>query len=478
MSGFGRDLLAEWTKLRSVRGWALTLLAAVVLTVLVGLLAAGASGTDANASGQWVAGPNGRSVVDDFRFVHQPLAGDGSVTARVASQDAPLDGAMAGLMIKDGTRSGASFAAVAVTSGQGVRLLADFTVDRVVAEDTAPRWLRLTRSGSSVTAHESADGSDWHDVGTVEVPGLPATAEVGLFVNSPPEVVLGRAAGSTSVGERATISTATFDSVSLGSGWTRDEWDIDVVSRPLAKEGPLVPDRTAEVGGVFTVSGWGAIAVDEPDDDPVGIGLTGFFVGLTAIAALGVLFVTSEYRRGMIRTTFAVNPRRGRVLAAKATVLGATTFAAGLVAALVAFVTTQPILRDRGFAPPTFATVSLTDWPVLRAVVGSAAFLALIALFGLGLGTILRRSAGAITVTVVLVLLPSIVGTFLPLSAAKALMLATPAAGFAIQRAKEPTDTLVEPWAAIGPWTGLGVLCLYTAAALGVAFWSLRRRDA
>jgi regulation of enolase protein 1 (concanavalin A-like superfamily) len=478
MSGFGRDLLAEWTKLRSVRGWALTLLATVVLTVLVGLLAATGSGTDVNASGQYLIGPTGRSVVDDFRFVHQPLSGDGSVTARVSSQDASRDGALAGLMIKDGTRSGASFAAVAVSSGQGVRLLADFTVDRIAAADTAPRWLRLTRSGAAVTAHESADGSDWRAVGTVEVPGLPATAEVGLFVNSPPEVTLERAAGSTSVGERATTSTATFDSVSLGSGWSHGQWAVDVVARPLAKRGPIAPDATAEADGVFTVTGWGAIAVTEPDDDPVGIGLTGFFVGLTAVAALGVLFVTSEYRRGMIRTTFAVNPRRGRVLAAKATVLGATTFAAGLVAALVAYATTQPILRDRGFAPPAFAPVSLTDWPVLRAVVGAAAFLALVALFGLGLGTVLRRSAGAITATVALVLLPAIVGTFLPLSAAKALMLATPAAGFAIQRAKEPTDTLVEPWAAIGHWTGFGVLFLYTAAALGVGFWSLRRRDA
>ncbi len=477
MSGFARDLLAEWTKLRSVRAWVLALVASIVLTVLVGLLASSGSGTDVNASGEYVTGPGGRTVVDDFRFVHQPLTGDGSITARVVSQDAPQAGAQAGLMIKDGTRSGASFAAVAVASGQGVRLLADFTVDRAVGTDTTPRWLRLTRSGRSVTAFESADGTAWRDVGTVVVPGLPATVEVGLYVNSPPEVVKERSAGSTSVGERSTTSTATFDTVTLGSGWTQGRWESDIVSRSIGKLG-VGPAATTEADGVFTVSGSGAIGPDEPDDDPVGIGLAGFFVGLTAIAALGVLFVTSEYRRGMIRTTFAVNPRRGRVLAAKVVVLGGTAFAAGLVASLVAFALTQPMLRDKGFGPPAFQHASLADWPVLRAVVGSAAFLALVALFGLGLGTILRRSAGAITITVVLMLLPAIVGTFLPMPAAKALVLATPAAGFAIQRAKEPTDTLVEPWAAIGPFTGFGVLCLYTAAALGVAFWSLRRRDA
>jgi hypothetical protein len=57
-------------------------------------------------------------------------------------------------------------------------------------------------------------------------------------------------------------------------------------------------------------------------------------------------------------------------------------------------------------------------------------------------------------------------------------MRVTPAGGFAIQRAKEPTEALVEPWSLIGPWTGFGVLCAYAAVTLALAFWLLRRRDA
>ncbi len=60
------------------------------------------------------------------------------------------------------------------------------------------------------------------------------------------------------------------------------------------------------------------------------------FAGLIAVIVIGVMFITAEYRRGLIRTTLAASPRRGRVLAAKALVAGAATFAAGLVAVVIA----------------------------------------------------------------------------------------------------------------------------------------------
>ena len=63
----------------------------------------------------------------------------------------------------------------------------------------------------------------------------------------------------------------------------------------------------------------------------------------------------------MIRTTFAATPRRGRVLAAKALVLGAVTFVISLFAVVVAFLVAVPILQDHGLAPPAFPTPSLTD---------------------------------------------------------------------------------------------------------------------
>ncbi len=69
---------------------------------------------------------------------------------------------------------------------------------------------------------------------------------------------------------------------------------------------------------------------------PIEQTLVGIFVGLIAVVVVGALFITAEYRRGLIRTTFAASPRRGRVLAAKAVVIGAVTFVAGLAAVAIA----------------------------------------------------------------------------------------------------------------------------------------------
>ncbi len=181
----------------------------------------------------------------------------------------------------------------------------------------------------------------------------------------------------------------------------------------------------------------------------------------------------------MIRTTFAANPRRGRVLAAKAVVIGATTFVVGLVASLTAFFLTQPVLRSNGFGPPAYPVPSLTDGPVLRAVIGAALNLALVAIFALALGTIMRRNAGAIATGMVVLLLPIVFAGSLPLSVEQWLIRTTPAAGLSVlQTIEQDNDTAVEPWNMADPWVGLGVLGAYAAAGLAVACWQLRRRDA
>ena len=123
------------------------------------------------------------------------------------------------------------------------------------------------------------------------------------------------------------------------------------------------------------------------DNDIVRDSLGGVLVGMIAIVVLGVVFMTSEYARGVIRTTFTASPRRGRVLAAKAVVLGVAVFAVGLVAALAALLLTRPIQRRNGFEAPAYPDPSLADGAVLRAVIGTALFLAVLALFALGVGT-------------------------------------------------------------------------------------------
>lgn len=202
-------------------------------------------------------------------------------------------------------------------------------------------------------------------------------------------------------------------------------------------------------------------------DDATELTLTGVLIGQAAVIALAVLFVTAEYRRGMLRTTFAASPRRGRALAAKAAVAGLASLAAGLAAAFGAMLLARPVQRSHGLTPPP-----LSDATVLRAVLGTAALLGVVAVFALAVAVIVRRSAPAITIVLLLLLAPQIVATGLPLSAARWLERLTPAAGFAIQ------ETVVRFDRAIDPWAGFGVLCAYTAAALAAALWLVRRRDA
>jgi ABC-type transport system involved in multi-copper enzyme maturation permease subunit/regulation of enolase protein 1 (concanavalin A-like superfamily) len=477
-TGFVAQLRAEWTKLRSVRRWGLGMLSAVGLTILISLLTATGSGSDLNQHPDELGaiGPDGQRVDDWFQFLHQPLTGDGDVIARVVTQDNSHEWAKAGVMIKESTEAGAPYAAVMLTPEHGVRLQANFTTDLTGTGNTAPRWLRLSRVGQTITGYESSDGDEWHKVGRVDLESLPGTVEIGFFVASPSKVETEQQFGSSSTGERPTMGTATFDNVTVETPQGRQEgqWLEHESSR-----GFVDPGSSEEVEGVFTVTGSGDIAANPPDDDVAQLSLIGITLGQLAVIAVGVLFITSEYKRGMVRTTFAANPRRGKVLAAKATVIGATTFVVGLIASLAAFVVTQPILRSNGFGPPGYPKRSLTEWPVLRAVIGAALCLALIAVFSLALGTILRRSAGAIAGAIVLFLTPVLFSTALPLPVARWLVRITPIAGFSVTQTLEAdVDTAVEPWSMSTPGAGLGVLILYVAIALIVAFWLLRRRDA
>jgi len=202
---------------------------------------------------------------------------------------------------------------------------------------------------------------------------------------------------------------------------------------------------------------------------------------LIVLIVIGTGFITVEYRRGLIRTTFAANQGRGRVLAAKALVLGAAGFATGLVAAAVCMWLVGWIQRQNG--------VSVVPVPWLtevRVVLGTAALFAVVAVLALAVGAALRRSAGAVAIAVVLVVLPYIlaVASVLPVGAAQWLLRLSPAAGFAIQQSipeYAQVDAFYAPstgYFPLSPLAGFGVLCLWTAAAFVVAVVLVRRRDA
>ena len=495
---FPRLLLAEWTKLRSVSRWVITLLGATALTIGLSYLAATGNKWDPRAQAEFATGPLGEPVADTFYYVHQQVTGDTTLTVRVASltpepdrrsvrmgpdrmtrieDPSPFAQPAAGIMIKDGTRRGSSYASVMLTADQGVRMQWDFDSDRKGSASAGPRWLRLVRSGTTITGYESADGAAWQKIATATPENLPATAEAGFYVSSPNAVYTNRGGGSSSAGERPTRAQATFDNVRLGSAGA---WHGETVGQRPSADKTGTPDegRHTEANGTFTVTGSGKVGPKQPDDDMVEAALIGVIAGLMALIAVGVLFATSEYRRGMIRSTFAATPRRGRVLAAKAIVLGATSFLVGLAGTVGSFLLAIPVLRDQGFVAPAFPRPSLLDGPVLRTLLLTAAFMAGVAVVGLGVGMLLRHSAAAITITILLVVAPLIVGLILPGTSPKWLMYTTPAGGMATQRAKPPTITLAEPWALIGPWAGIGVVAAWAALTLGLAWWQLRERDA
>ncbi len=209
------------------------------------------------------------------------------------------------------------------------------------------------------------------------------------------------------------------------------------------------------------------------DDDVVVNALRGAWLGQVAMVVFGALAATSEFATGTIRATFAAIPRRSVAFTAKAAVVGAAALLVGSAATVVSFLVAQPLLHDGGYTPPAYPYVSLTDGFALRATLGTALYLALLALFSMGVSTIARHTAAAMTVAVGLVLVPTVVMGFFTGSIRELLQWISPAAGLSIQITRERWDN--PPF---GPWVGLGITAAWAAAALIVGIWTLRRRDA
>ena len=138
--------------------------------------------------------------------------------------------------------------------------------------------------------------------------------------------------------------------------------------------------------------------------DPVSDSFTGLGLAQLAFGALGVLVISSEYTTGLIRTSFAAVPRRRAVIAAKAAVVGAITLLTGELIAFATFFTGQWALSAQHL------NVSLAHPGALRGVLAAGFYLAAMAWVGLGLGAVIRHTAGAITAMVgVVFLLPTVI---------------------------------------------------------------------
>ena len=204
--------------------------------------------------------------------------------------------------------------------------------------------------------------------------------------------------------------------------------------------------------------------------DPTSFSLNGIFLAQLAIGVLGVLVITSEYSTGAIRSTFAAVPQRRTVLAAKATVFTAVTLAVGVVSSFAAFFIGQAILSTQGIQ------AHIGDPGVLRAVAGGGIYLAVLGLFALALGTLIRHTAGAISAVFGIVLVLPILVSTLPASWSNSIAKYLPSnAGQAIGRTVQGAG---RGGPSLSPWVGMGVFCLYAAVTLAIAAVALRRRDA
>lgn len=184
------------------------------------------------------------------------------------------------------------------------------------------------------------------------------------------------------------------------------------------------------------------------------------------LAVLGVLVITSEYTTGMIRSSLLAVPRRTPMLAAKAAIFAVVAFAAGELLAFASVPIGQAMIGSR-------VPESLSDPATLRAAFGAGLYLAVLGLFSLAVGAMIRHTAAAITAIIVIFVAFGDLSQLLPGTVGKHINAYMPAnAGILITHVRQQAADL------LSPWQGFGVLCLWTVVLLAAAGFLLTRRDA
>ncbi|PWI20009.1 ABC transporter permease [Streptomyces sp. Act143] len=203
----------------------------------------------------------------------------------------------------------------------------------------------------------------------------------------------------------------------------------------------------------------GVSETSDPEFDPLFMALSGAMPGQIAAISFGAMAVSSEFHGGGLRLSLAAVPQRGRWFAAKLTAIAVPALAVGLVTAFAALVVARAGLGD--------AASGLSAGEQARGVVGCGVYLMLMALFAAGLAALLRSGVGALSLLIPFILVVSFVIGDVP----------GDLTDFMPDRAGQVVlhETYDGP---LGPWSGLTVTALWTAAALLAGAWSVRRRDA
>ncbi|QAY73851.1 ABC transporter permease [Agromyces protaetiae] len=224
---------------------------------------------------------------------------------------------------------------------------------------------------------------------------------------------------------------------------------------------------TGGMGGNMDVS-------QAPADQQVGFVVQaasfGVLFGQLVVGVLGVLSISGEYTTGMIRSSFQATPKRLPVLAAKAVVLFVATFVVSAVALVAAFLVANLVFSGAG------VEASLFDPEVLQPLALGALYLALVSVFALGVGAMLRSSAGGIAVVLGFILLVPMILQLIPADWAHDIV------PFLLASAGSTMTTppsLIDP-ASTDPnvWQSLLLTLGWTAVSLTGASVLLKRRDA
>jgi len=191
------------------------------------------------------------------------------------------------------------------------------------------------------------------------------------------------------------------------------------------------------------------------------------YLGQLTICVLGALVITTEYSTGVIRASLLAVPKRIPMLAAKIVVFAVLMTVVAEIVAFGSFFAGSAILHDR-------VSVSLGDFGVLRATIGAGLYLMIFGLLAMAIGTLIRHTAGAISIAVCIAfVLPILAGllpdtsfwnhvnAYLPVQAGEQVYLIHP-----------PSPQL------LSAWEGFGVLCLWAAVLMAIGAYLLRKRDA
>jgi ABC-2 type transport system permease protein len=202
----------------------------------------------------------------------------------------------------------------------------------------------------------------------------------------------------------------------------------------------------------------------------------GYQFAMLTVAVLGVLAISSEYTSGMIRATLSATPRRLRVLWSKLIVLVVTTVIIGVVGVGLSWLVTYPILSNHSDVGGVSMMVDWTDSGQLRQIGGAILFLVIVAVMAMGIGAIMRATAGGIFTNVaILWVLPMILGIIVQLGNVEWLnniykLLPSEAGAQIIWPQSQP--------GMLGQWEGVAVMAGFAVALYAVAAVLIKKRDA